>query len=363
MSNPSPVVACRRKITCPLCSPPSTAPDASISSSTYRSPTGAWITRDPLTRHRAEEPEVRHHRADHDVALERAVEPHRDRARREDLVAVDHVADGIGEQRPVGVAVEREARLRAAADHLGGDDLGVQRAAAVVDVRAVGLGVDRRSRGRRAGAGARARSTRPRRSRSRRRVASRPGGAARRPRGARGSARAPPRRARGRSRPRSAVGAESSIAASISSSIASGSFVPAAEKNLIPLSSGGLWDAEITTPLEAPRSVVRNATAGVGSMPASRTSPPAAVIPARARPRASSPEARGSRPTTIAGWPSPWRPKTATAAAPSRAGEVVGEVLPRAAADAVGPEQPRHRAAPYRGTRRPSPRPVARCGP
>ena len=40
----------------------------------------------------------------------------------------------------------------------------------------------------------------------------------------------------------------SSIAASIANSTSSGNFVPAPEKNLMPLSSKGLCEAEITTP-------------------------------------------------------------------------------------------------------------------
>ena len=58
------------------------------------------------------------------------------------------------------------------------------------------------------------------------------------------------------------------MAASISSSTSSGSFAPVASKNLMPLYSGGLCEAEMTTPLEVPRSVTRKAIAGVGSTPA-----------------------------------------------------------------------------------------------
>src|SRR2546421_213395 len=46
VTSPSPVVARSRKITCPLCSPPTLAPISSIRSSTYRSPTltrSSWM--------------------------------------------------------------------------------------------------------------------------------------------------------------------------------------------------------------------------------------------------------------------------------------------------------------------------------
>jgi hypothetical protein len=48
-----------------------------------------------------------------------------------------------------------------------------------------------------------------------------------------------------------------SIAASISSSTASGSLVPCSEKNLMPLSWKGLCEAEITTPADRRSARVR----------------------------------------------------------------------------------------------------------
>ena len=68
---------------------------------------------------------------------------HRDRACGQDLVAVDHPAACVGEQRPVGVAVVRHARVGAELDDLGADDLRMERAAADVDVRRRRAGVDR----------------------------------------------------------------------------------------------------------------------------------------------------------------------------------------------------------------------------
>ena len=85
------------------------------------------------------EPQVRHDGGDDQVAGERAALVHRDRTRRQHLVAVDHVAPRIGEQRPVGVAVERHARVGAQPDDLGGDHVRMERAAPDVDVVAVGV--------------------------------------------------------------------------------------------------------------------------------------------------------------------------------------------------------------------------------
>jgi hypothetical protein len=66
----------------------------------------------------------------------------------------------------------------------------------------------------------------------------------------------------------------------MASSTASGSLVPSLEKNLMPLSSNGLCDAEITTPACRRNARVRYATAGVGTGPARYTSMPAAIKPA-----------------------------------------------------------------------------------
>ena len=88
-------------------------------------------------------------------------------------------------------------------------------------------------------------------------------------------------------------GAGASSSASISSSAASVSFWPSRSKNLTPLYSGGLCEAEMTTP----RSSASSATAGVGSTPASTAVPPAEATPRANASSSSSPEARVSRPT------------------------------------------------------------------
>ena len=253
--------------------------------------------------HRVVEPEVRHHGRDDGVARQAPGVAERNRVGRQDLIAVYDGAVGVGEQRTVGVAVVGDAGVGAEAHDLGRHHLGVERAAILVDVLAVRLGVDRVHGGAepaqhlRCDLGGRAvravhDDAHP----------------------VQGSDRridemidvAVARGAQGVRRTRGGTGAAGcSSAASISSSSSSGSFIPLDAKNLIPLYSGGLCEAEMTTPEDAPRSSVRNAIAGVGSMPASTTSPPAAWMPDTNASSSHSPEARGSRPTTNVGCPAP----------------------------------------------------------
>ena len=120
-----------------------------------------------------------------------------------------------------------------AAHDLGRHDLGVQRAAPVVDVRAVRLGVDRGDVGAeppRAASGATSEAAPFAQSTTTRIPSS--GATARRLEMREVALAAVARRARGPRRGRAAIGAGSSSAASISSSIASGSFVPVAREEL-----------------------------------------------------------------------------------------------------------------------------------
>ena len=68
--------------------------------------------------------------------------------------------------------------------------------------------------------------------------------------------------------------------ASISASMASDSLNPSGPNSLMPLSSNGLWDAEIITPRSARMDRVSMAVAGVGIGPTSTTSMPTEVKPA-----------------------------------------------------------------------------------
>src|SRR4051794_36415455 len=91
--------------------------------------------------------------------------------------------------------------------------------------------------------------------------------------------------------PRPSGGTSSS--ASISSSDASCSLWPSRVKNFTPLYSGGLCDAEMTTP----RSSASSATAGVGRTPPRIATPPADSTPRAKASISSTPDARVSRPT------------------------------------------------------------------
>ena len=113
VSRPSPVVARSPKITCPLCSPPSSRPRSAIAASTCWSPTGTSTTSMPCACHAATEPEVGHHGDDHGVAGEHLALVPVDGGDGDDLVAVDEPALGIDGERAVGVAVEGDADVGA----------------------------------------------------------------------------------------------------------------------------------------------------------------------------------------------------------------------------------------------------------
>src|SRR3954451_13794415 len=86
---------------------------------------------------------------------------------------------------------------------------------------------------------------------------------------------------------------EATRSSSICSSDASESLWPWESKNLTPLYSGGLCDAEITTP----RSSASRATAGVGRTPPRIASPPTETTPRAKASSSSTPDPRVSRPT------------------------------------------------------------------
>ena len=78
----------------------------------------------------------------------------------------------------------------------------------------------------------------------------------------------------------------------------------------MPLYSGGLCDAEMTTPPLAPSSRTSRATPGVGMTPARSAVPPALVMPATSADSSMSPDRRVSLPTTMES------PRKAAAACP-----------------------------------------------
>ena len=109
-------MVCSRMITWPLFSPPTPAPETSIASRMYLSPTGVRTTAaGPL--YGAAEPAVGEHAHDQRVSLERAALQPIEGDDAEQLVAVDDLAPLVDRHAAVRVAVEREADVRAVARH------------------------------------------------------------------------------------------------------------------------------------------------------------------------------------------------------------------------------------------------------
>ena len=84
---------------------------------------------------------------------------------------------------------------------------------------------------------------------------------------------------------------------------------PLASKNLTPLYSGGLCEAEMTQP----RSSASSATAGVGRTPPSTACPPAETTPRAKASSSSGPDPRVSRPMKMRPSPRPQRRRAAEA--------------------------------------------------
>ena len=256
---PSPVGKSSRKIVCPDCSPPRLAPRATIFSWTYLSPTLVRTSPMPCSSRARLEAHVAHGRG-HDLA--RPEPPgllHVEGLDEQGVVAVEQAAVPVHPQGPVGVPVVGDADRRPRLADARGQPLGMERAAAGVDVRAVGRRVERldleaepgetsRRDGRAGAVGAVDDDLEAGRG-------PRQPDAARR--GSRRSRRSAARRARPPiswpgSRPR-----PSRTAASISSSHSSGILIPRGEKTLMPLSRKGLWEAEMTAPAAKPCVFVR----------------------------------------------------------------------------------------------------------
>ena len=241
---------------------------------------------DPGAAHRQLEAQVAHHRGHDSVLRELALVAHGQREDRHDLVTVDDVALGIHRQAAVGVSVMGDPHVVAVLDDRLPQVGHVRRAAALVDVVAIGAGVDRQD----LGTHATKRARRGTRSRTVAGVdnhaqAGRAGSACTRE-GARRSRREHRRSARpARRSHRSGAASPRLRRASICSSTSSASLCPPRAKNLIPLSGIGLCEAEIITPRSTPSSAVRWATAGVGRTPRTRTSRPALARPATWPPR------------------------------------------------------------------------------
>ncbi len=91
--------------------------------------------------HREPESLVGHDRRHHGVVPQPALFAQRERQDGQDLVTVDQGAAGVHREAAVGVAVVCDARVGPDLDNLGLQVLGVRGPAAVVDVEAIGLGV------------------------------------------------------------------------------------------------------------------------------------------------------------------------------------------------------------------------------
>ena len=90
--------------------------------------------RQALRRQEAFEPQIGHHGGDQPAPGETAMRVPIARDQRHQLVAVDQRTGLIGDQHPVGVAVERDAQIRAVRDHRRAHGLGMRRAAIAIDV-------------------------------------------------------------------------------------------------------------------------------------------------------------------------------------------------------------------------------------
>jgi hypothetical protein len=89
------------------------------------------------------EPEVAHHGRDDRATRQRPLAGEAKRFDVEDEVAVEKPSSAVDEQAPVGVSVEGEAEVGLRFEHRGGQPLGMERAALLVDVAPIGLGVTR----------------------------------------------------------------------------------------------------------------------------------------------------------------------------------------------------------------------------
>ena len=237
----------------PDCSPPSESSRLSISSITYLSPTGQRTRSIPLVAQRDLEADVAHHGRDDGVArsagpvafmLPARTSAAPRRRRRSAPVASTKIARSPSPSNATPIRQPASATARASA-------LRMRRAAIEVDVAAVGLVADhgdveaelaeqpRRDGRRRAVGACRSRClNRPRRCRIGQRQRAH----------ARGTRR-PRRCVDGRRRADAGtVQRRSATIASTSRSSASVNFSPRPENTLMPLSSNGLCDAEMTTP-------------------------------------------------------------------------------------------------------------------
>ena len=92
--------------------------------------------------HRQVEPEVGHHGDHHRVVTKQSAAVQIGRADRQDVVAVDHVAELVDSDQTVGITIEGDPDVCPLGAHHGLQPGRIGGAAAIVDVGAVRLGVD-----------------------------------------------------------------------------------------------------------------------------------------------------------------------------------------------------------------------------
>ena len=108
---------------------------------------GGAVQPDILRREKALETEIGHDRRDQRAAREPTAARQAGRDQRHQLVAVENDAALVGDDQPVGIAVERDADIGAPRQHLAPHLFGRQRAAFAVDVEAVGRDAEREDLG------------------------------------------------------------------------------------------------------------------------------------------------------------------------------------------------------------------------
>jgi hypothetical protein len=254
---PSPVNRMSAKMMWPDCSPPSERPRDSISSITYLSPTGAAHQLDAALAQRHLEADVAHHRGDDGVARQPPLACICLAHSEHHGVAVHDAAAMIDEDGAVAVAVEGDAEPGRREHDFCAPAVGAS-IRSQVDVPAVGLAADataskpssRNSAGATVVVAPLAQSTAMR-------IPARPREARRQDAGgARGTRPAIVDRSTGAAAASARTTSVGHDRLDLRSS-ASVNFSPAPENTLMPLSSKGLCEAEITTPACTPSARVR----------------------------------------------------------------------------------------------------------
>src|SRR5882724_10746687 len=104
---------------------------------------GGAMETDLLARKKTLKPEIRHHGSDQRVAREPATARQPGRDQRHQLIAIEDVATFIGDDQPIGIAIEGNADIGATRQHLAPHLLGRQRSALAIDVQTIGRYADR----------------------------------------------------------------------------------------------------------------------------------------------------------------------------------------------------------------------------